>query len=41
MMEQKLWPAHAVQGTWGAELHEDLKVCSSQDTLPKKLRRGH
>ncbi len=24
--EQKLWPAHAVQDTWGAELHKDLKV---------------
>lgn len=26
-MEQKLWPRHCVQNTWGAELHEDLKVC--------------
>ena len=26
VMEQKLWPAHAVQGTWGSELHKDLKV---------------
>ncbi|KAK8403722.1 hypothetical protein O3P69_000072 [Scylla paramamosain] len=25
-MEQKLWPRHCVQNTWGAELHEDLKV---------------
>lgn len=24
--EQKLWPRHCVQGTWGAELHADLKV---------------
>lgn len=23
---QKLWPAHAVQNTWGSELHKDLKV---------------
>ncbi|KAG0715057.1 Nicotinamidase [Chionoecetes opilio] len=25
-MEQKLWPRHCVQNSWGAELHEDLKV---------------
>merc|ERR1712227_492577 len=25
-MEQVLWPAHCVQDSWGAELHEDLKV---------------
>ncbi|XP_022244231.1 uncharacterized protein LOC106461530 [Limulus polyphemus] len=24
--EQKLWPRHCVQHTWGAELHPDLKV---------------
>lgn len=24
--EQTLFPAHCVQGTWGAELHKDLKV---------------
>ncbi len=29
MMEQKLWPKHCVQQTWGAELHPDLKVRSS------------
>jgi len=23
--EQKLWPFHAVQDTWGSQLHEDLK----------------
>lgn len=23
---QKLWPAHCVQNTWGAELHPDIKV---------------
>lgn len=28
-MEQKLWPRHCVQKTWGAELHEDLKVTIS------------
>ncbi len=24
--EQKLWPAHCIQGSWGSELHRDLKV---------------
>lgn len=24
--EQKLWPRHCVQNTWGAELHQDLKI---------------
>ena len=24
--EQKLWPAHCVQDTWGSELHPELKV---------------
>ena len=26
MTEQVLWAEHCVQGTWGAELHKDLKV---------------
>ena len=26
LVEQKLWPKHCVQGTWGSELHKDLKV---------------
>jgi nicotinamidase-related amidase len=25
-MEQKMWPRHCVQGTWGSQLHQDLKV---------------
>ena len=25
--EQRLWPTHCVQGSWGAEIHTDLKVC--------------
>ena len=28
VIKQKLWPVHCVQGTWGAELHKELKVCS-------------
>jgi len=23
---QKLWPSHCVQGSWGSELHTELKV---------------
>lgn len=26
VVQQKLWPVHCVQNTWGAELHNDLKV---------------
>ncbi|CAH1402587.1 unnamed protein product [Nezara viridula] len=26
LMHQRLWPRHCVQGSWGAELHKDLKV---------------
>ena len=26
LMDQKLWPAHCIQETWGAELHKELKV---------------
>ena len=25
-LNQTLWPDHCVQGSWGAQLHEDLKV---------------
>ncbi|XP_047741557.1 uncharacterized protein LOC108680392 [Hyalella azteca] len=25
-MEQKMWPRHCVQGTWGSQLHQDLKM---------------
>lgn len=24
--EQRLWPKHCVQNSWGAELHQDVKV---------------
>lgn len=27
-MNQKLWPRHCVQDSWGSELHKDLKVSS-------------
>lgn len=23
---QKLWPSHCIQGSWGSELHTELKV---------------
>ena len=26
MTEQKMWPAHCVQESWGSELHKELKV---------------
>ena len=26
-MDQVLWPRHCVQDSWGAQLHQDLKVC--------------
>ncbi|XP_077503438.1 uncharacterized protein LOC144113920 [Amblyomma americanum] len=35
-IEQTLWPAHCIQGTWGAELHKDLRVPSSA----LKIRKG-
>lgn len=25
-MDQRMWPKHCVQNTWGSELHKDLKV---------------
>lgn len=25
-LQQTMWPDHCIQGSWGAELHEDLKV---------------
>lgn len=28
-MEQKLWPIHCVQNSWGAELHPKLKIVSN------------
>lgn len=36
-VEQKLWPAHCVQGSFGAELHPDLKVI---DEHTDKMRRS-
>lgn len=35
MMEQKLWPKHCVQQTWGAELHPDLKLLDSAILIHK------
>lgn len=34
-MDQKLWPAHCIQNSWGAELHPDLKVVDEK-TDPMK-----
>lgn len=36
-VEQKLWPAHCVQGSFGAELHPDLRVI---DEKTDKMRRS-
>jgi len=37
--EQTLWPDHCVQGTWGAELHAELKLPQADLILRKGLRR--
>jgi nicotinamidase/pyrazinamidase len=37
--EQMLWPDHCVQGTWGAELHAELKLPQAELILRKGLRR--
>ncbi|CAH1960593.1 unnamed protein product [Acanthoscelides obtectus] len=34
-VEQKLWPRHCVQNTWGSELHEDLKVLENSVKIYK------
>lgn len=26
--EQIMWPRHCIQGSWGSQLHRDLKVCT-------------
>ncbi|XP_076821608.1 nicotinamidase-like [Clavelina lepadiformis] len=33
--EQVLWPPHCVQGSWGAELHEDVYVPAGSVTVKK------
>jgi len=37
--EQTLWPDHCVQGTWGAELHAELKLQQAELILRKGFRR--
>lgn len=34
-VEQKLWPRHCVQNTWGADLHGDLKVVDGATKIYK------
>ena len=36
-LEQKLWPAHCVQGTSGAEFHQDLKMNSVEAVFRKGM----
>lgn len=33
--EQRLWPKHCVQNSWGAKLHEDLKVLKKSKIVHK------
>ncbi|XP_060554363.1 nicotinamidase-like [Ruditapes philippinarum] len=33
--EQKLWPKHCVNGTWGSELHPDLKIVEGASYVNK------
>lgn len=33
--EQKLWPRHCVQNTWGAELHSELKIAEDSVLIYK------
>lgn len=35
--EQTLWPSHCMQGTWGAELHKDLKVADKSLKIYKGI----
>ena len=37
--EQKLWPAHCIQESWGSEFHKDLIVSSNFQDVCKKLRK--
>ena len=38
--KQMMWPAHCVQGTWGAEFHPDLLVAPSDLVVRKGLKAG-
>ena len=31
--EQIMWPPHCIQGSWGSQLHKDLKVQEVFDTI--------
>ena len=31
--EQKLWPAHCVQESWGSEFHKDLIVSDEKNVI--------
>ncbi|XP_069129306.1 nicotinamidase-like [Argopecten irradians] len=36
--EQKLWPSHCVQGSWGAEIHPDLKFVEGGVIVNKGMK---
>ncbi|CAL8117369.1 unnamed protein product [Orchesella dallaii] len=35
VMEQKLWPRHCVQNTWGAKIHENIKIVEGSPFIYK------
>jgi nicotinamidase/pyrazinamidase len=37
--EQRLWPDHCVEGTWGAEVHPELRLERAELILRKGFRR--
>ncbi len=39
-LEQKLWPSHCVQGTWGAEFHENLEMRPVEAIFRKGMEEG-
>ncbi|KXJ09935.1 Nicotinamidase [Exaiptasia diaphana] len=41
VIQQRLWPVHCVEDTWGAALHEDLKAPDEEDYISKKGLEAH
>lgn len=39
-LEQKLWPSHCVQGTLGADFHQDLEMRSVEAIFRKGMEEG-
>merc|ERR1719362_2653455 len=36
-MDQKLWPAHCVQESWGSEFHKDLIIHPQSEVIHKGI----